>query len=159
MSWEIIECRNAEIVKQLIYELRKFESDFDPELKTPEEITEKLVEWMNRKLKSPNAFLFMAIAENKPVAYIFGWIEKRSKNYWKRDRYGYICDVFVKKEFRRKGIGKALLNKAEKWFREKGIESVHLESYAENPYIGFYEKLKYKKLSIRLVKYLSQKNN
>jgi len=158
MNLEIKECRNAEIVKHLVYELRKLENAFDIELKDAKEITEKLVKWMNKKLKSPNTFLFVAFYKNKAIAYIFGWIEKRSKNYWKENKYGYICDLFVKKEFRRKGIGKILLEKAENWFKEKRIKSVHLEAYAENPYIGFYEKMKYKKLSIRFVKHFSQNN-
>lgn len=156
MKFEIKEYKNAEVVKELVYKLRKFESKFDAELKPVEEITEKLLEWMKRKLKSPNAFLFVAFSENIVIGYIFGWIEKRSKNYWKTQRYGYICDLFVKEEFRKKGIGKALIEKAEKWFKEKGIEDVHLEVYAQNPNLEFYEKLKYKEKSIRLVKNLKR---
>ena len=156
MRFEIKECKNPEEVKELVYELRKFESRFDTELKSAEEITEKLIEWMKRKLFSPNTFLFVAFQESFPIGYVFGWIEKRSKNYWKSHRYGYICDIFVKEEFRGKGMGKALMEKAENWFREKGIEVVYVEVYAQNPFVGFYEKLGYKKVSTEMIKRLKK---
>ena len=154
MKFEIIETRDPEKVKELIYELRKFESNFDKELKSPEEITDKLIEWMKRKLTSPNTFLFLAVSDGRPLGYVFGWIEKRSKNYWKTHRYGYICDIFVKEEFRGKGVGKALMEKAENWLREKGIEYINLEVYSKNPFMKFYENLGYERLSVRMKKCL-----
>jgi ribosomal protein S18 acetylase RimI-like enzyme len=41
-------------------------------------------------------------------------------------KHGYIYDIFVKKEFRGKGIGKILLEKAQSYCREKGYSRILL---------------------------------
>ncbi len=122
----------VEKLRELLLEARKIDRKFDPALKEPEEIVEKLIEWMKRKLASPNAFLFVALHNQKPIGYVFGWIERKSKNYWKIWKQGYICDIFVREEFRRKGAGSALLERAEKWFRERNVKMITAEIYAGN---------------------------
>ncbi len=151
---KIREIREPVKIKHLIFSLRKYEREFDKDLKEAEETVEKLIGWMERKLKSENTFLFVAEIENKIVGYIFGWIARRSKNYWKTQKFGYICDLFVEINYHGFGIGKSLLEKAEEWFKEKGINKLCLEVYAKNPAQNFYEKMGYEKLSIHMVKEL-----
>ncbi len=111
-----------------------------------------MLEWMKRKLAKENAFLFVAEYDGKIVGYIFGWIERRSKNYWKTSKYGYICDLFVKEEYRKKGIGKALLKEAEEWFKKRGISKIFLEVYFDNPAREYYMRQGYSPIDIKMIK-------
>ncbi len=148
--------RDTEKLRELLFEARKIDKRFDPTLKEPEEIIDKLIEWIKRKLASPETFLFIALHKQKPIGYIFGWIGRKSKNYWKIWRYGYICDIFVKKEFRRKGVASALLKKAEEWFRENGIEMIVSEIYAENvDSLKFHRARNFKKYYFVMRKFVS----
>ncbi len=155
---KIFQTRNPEIVKELVAELRRVENKFDADMRSDEESVEKQIEWMKRKLQSESTFLFVAIRENEKrnvIAYVFGWIEKRNKNYWKLTRFGYVGELFVKEEFRGMGVGRALLEKAEKWFAERGITKIFLDVEAENPAVNFYKKLGYRELELRMVKEIS----
>ncbi len=155
---KIFQIRDPEIVKSLVSELRKFENKLDADMRSDEESVEKQIEWMKRKLQSESTFLFVAIREDEEqntIGYVFGWIEKRNKNYWKLTKFGYVGELFVKEEFRGMGVGRALLEKAEKWFAEKGITKIFLDAYAQNPAVNFYKKLGYRELELRMVKEIS----
>jgi len=154
MEFVIREEENLERIRELLFALRREELKFDEDLIVSEESIEKMLRWMGRKLKGNDAFLFVAESGNEALGYIFGWVERRSKNYWKTSKYGYICDLFVKKGCRRKGIGRALLEKAEEWFREKGISKIFLEVYFNNPAKEFYRKFGYYPLDIKMEKNL-----
>ena len=146
----------VEKIRELLLEARKVDRKFDFALKEPEEIVDKLIEWMKRRLTSPNAFLFVALNEQRPIGYVFGWIERKSKNYWKVWKHGYICDIFVKKEFRRKGIGSALLEKAEEWFKRKEIEMIVSEVYAENAVsLNFHRARSFEEYYVMMRKFVS----
>lgn len=47
--------------------------------------------------------------------------------------YGYVTDVVVDSDARRQGIGKALFNTLEEWFRNKGATHLKLQVLASNP--------------------------
>ena len=58
--------------------------------------------------------------------------------------------VTVEKSLRRKGIGKALLEQAEKVIKEKGISALLLEVRQSNlPAIALYEQAGFKQISVR----------
>lgn len=42
--------------------------------------------------------------------------------------YGYLMDVFVETEFRRKGIAKSMIEMLLPWFRSTGAYTIHLDA-------------------------------
>ena len=46
--------------------------------------------------------------------------------------FGMLCDVLVKEEYRGRGVGTALVNRAIEWLRSKGIKDIYLESGLNN---------------------------
>jgi ribosomal protein S18 acetylase RimI-like enzyme len=59
--------------------------------------------------------------------------------------HGFIYDIFVAEEYRGKGIGKILIEKAETYCREKGYPRILLMVSAENqPAIRLYTKTGFK---------------
>ncbi|HVO43677.1 MAG TPA: GNAT family N-acetyltransferase [Aggregatilineales bacterium] len=53
----------------------------------------------------------------------------------------HISSVYVEPDFRRQGIGQALMQAALAWARQRGIEEIELDVLARNPAKRLYEKL------------------
>lgn len=75
-------------------------------------------------IDSDTGTVFFALESNNLAGEIF--IVKR----W--NRYAYINDFAVKQEYRRKGIGKALLSKAIEWAKEKNCIGIEAETQDVN---------------------------
>lgn len=46
--------------------------------------------------------------------------------------FGVVCDVLVREDCRRSGIGAALLDKGLTWLRDNGVKDIYLESGLDN---------------------------
>jgi ribosomal protein S18 acetylase RimI-like enzyme len=71
-------------------------------------------------------------------------------------QYASISDLVVKGEFRRSGVGRALVERAERWALDRGASQIELNVWEFNEgAIAFYEKLGYKTISRKLWKSLT----
>ena len=80
---------------------------------------------------------------------IVGFIISSTYLFYDGNR-GYIEDICVKEEFKKKGIGTKLMQKAEDYFKEKGIKTFNLMTSKKNDVFKFYEKLGYKETHLVL---------
>ena len=48
-------------------------------------------------------------------------------------RYGYVASVYVRPAARRGGVLHLLMNAAEEWCRERGLDEVRLHNASDNP--------------------------
>lgn len=78
-----------------------------------------------------NHFLFIAEADEKFAGFIRADI-KEIPSFFKYPTILYLDDVYVVPEFRRKGIAKSLIQKAEEIAREKGIKRLQGRVYSYN---------------------------
>lgn len=70
-------------------------------------------------------------------------------------RYATVDSLVVKQSFRRRGIGRALMERAQAWAQAQGLERMELHVWDFNQdAIAFYEKLGYENLSRRMGKRL-----
>jgi ribosomal protein S18 acetylase RimI-like enzyme len=68
-------------------------------------------------------------------------------------RYAFVENVTVRGAHRRRGIGRALMRKAEAWARTKGATSIELSVYAFNRAAqAFYRRLGYETLSHHMLR-------
>lgn len=71
-------------------------------------------------------------------------------------RYAVIENIVVRENYRRFGVGRALVERAHQWALDKGITQVELTVWEFNQgAIAFYEKLGYETASRRMWKWLS----
>lgn len=104
-----------------------------------------------KDLSSGNGAIFLAEEGGKQLGYVFvltffPWAEK-----FKKHSPGFISDLYVKKEYRKKGVGIKLIKEAEKWLKSKGKKDIALDVGTYNrSAINLYNKLKYKDKTIRM---------
>lgn len=104
--------------------------------------------WILKSIKGDNTVVFVAEVGGKIVGYSLGWI---SQPWAYKGKRGYICDCFVEKSYRRRGIGKALVKAMLEWFISKGVECVEADIYSQNvPSLKLFRKLGFKEIFKRL---------
>jgi len=65
----------------------------------------------------------------------------QSKDYLKHDRHCYLGFMYVKPEYRGKGVNNLVLQALKQWAKSQGINELRLEVYNDNqPAIRAYEK-------------------
>lgn len=105
-------------------------------------------DWILKNIKGENTVVFVAEADGRLVGYSLGWV---SQPWSYRAKRGYICDCFVEKSYRRRGIGKALVNAMLGWFKNKGVECVEADVYSRNtPSLTLFKALGFEEVSKRL---------
>ncbi len=88
-------------------------------------------------LRDKKAILLVAEDKEKLIAYIYSTI---FKNIYSKG--GYIEDIFVSKEVRKKGIAKTLINTFVKTVKQRGYKKIHLSVNIKNKKaIELYRKL------------------
>ena len=78
----------------------------------------------NDYIENPDRIVYLAFVDN----IIAG--ELRLRKNW--NNYASIEDIVVDAEFRRRGIGRSLINKAIQWAKEKNLPGIMLETQNNN---------------------------
>ncbi len=113
---------------------------------------EKFKEIYNLKLKDTNSYYIVAILNNKIVGILTSEIQVKLHRAKKQS---FIEDLIVDKEYRRQGIGKALLQNAVDYAKENDCEVIELTSYIKNESAHrFYEDNSFIKHSYKFKQYL-----
>lgn len=100
-----------------------------------------------------NSILLVA-EDEKVVGFAHVTLEQVKSNPMFVDRcYTWVHNLFVVNERRRQGIGRALMESAERWGSERGAKSIELTVWDANESgLRFYEALGFKTLNRHLVK-------
>lgn len=99
------------------------------------------LETFNKELKNPLAYYVVAVDGEIPVGYC---------GIWNVCGEAEIIDVGVLSEYRKRGVGKGLLEAVFQYMKEKEIGVLNLEVREDNiPAISLYEKLGFEKVGTR----------
>jgi ribosomal protein S18 acetylase RimI-like enzyme len=118
------------------------ERPFDPTLKEG-----KIIYYDIQELIAHEKSELLVIEANQEVIGC-GYAQIRSaKPYQNHELFGYLGFMFVKPEFRGRGLNNLLLNDLKKWVLSQGITEVRLEVYSDNePAVKAYEKAGFEKI-------------
>lgn len=138
ITLEIINYSNKynEAIKDLLVELQEYIAEIDKEKYNilTNEYREKYFEKTMNEVNKYEGKIFLAIENEKVIGLIVGLInnEKESTYDFKAPKRGRVTELVVSKGCRLNGIGKQLLEKMEKHFKEVGCKGVLIDVFAYN---------------------------
>ncbi len=104
----------------------------NPDLMTEERMRKsKIEEYYTDAIENNKGYTFIAEFDNKKVGLIRAYEDKLA-DFFKDSNILYIDDLYVLKDFRRKGIAKQLLEEIEKIAKKKGIKRIDARVYTYN---------------------------
>lgn len=129
-------------LNEFLQSLVEAERPFDPTLKEGE-----IFYYSIQDLIEDTATEVLVIEENNEIIGC-GYAQIRSaKSYKNYELFGYLGFMYVKPEFRGRGLNNLLIDELKKWILSKGITEVRLEVYSYNEAaIRAYEKAGFKKI-------------
>lgn len=112
----------------------------------PEEDYEELRKFMLSIINREGHAYFLATVDEKIAAFIYVSIRNDYVEGANSSPVGYVEGIYVKPEYRRKGIAKLLVEKGEEWAKSKGCKEIasdilydNIDSYNFHSRIGFKE--------------------
>jgi len=138
ITLEIINYSNKynESIKDLLVELQEYIAEIDKEKYNilTNEYREKYFKKTMDEVNKYEGKIFLAIENEKVIGLIVGLInnEEESTYDFKAPKRGRVTELVVSKECRSNGIGKQLLDKMEKYFKEVGCKGVLIDVFAYN---------------------------
>ncbi len=83
-------------------------------------------------IQSQDATVIVAEENNEIIASGYALIKKAEKDYYQFKEYAYLGFMYVKPEYRGKGINKVITDELIFWSKSRGINEVRLDVYAQN---------------------------
>jgi len=94
---------------------------------------ESYKEFLKSHIESPDGIVFIVQENEEIVGYALLFIKDEIPIYQNK-KIGYASDLYVKKNFRNKGISSKLRDKALEWFKEKGMKFVAAPLHSDNKF-------------------------
>ena len=138
-----------EDVKDLLVELEEYILTIDKDEldQLHPEYREKMAILDLKEVEENNGKCFLAVEGNKAIGLIMGTIIQYDENDYldyKCPKSGEITELIVTTKIRSTGVGQALMNKMEEYFKYLGCEYIFVDVFAYNQKgINFYNKQGY----------------
>jgi GNAT superfamily N-acetyltransferase len=123
---------------------------FQTFLRMKEDALEIYIEYIQENIRSEDALVLIGKMDGAPVGYCIAQI-KRTLPIYTVETMGFINKLYVKKEWRGRGISSQLNAETIKWLKEKGAKHVSIHVYADNkPARQIYENWGFREFQIEL---------
>ena len=140
------EKKYLEDVKDLLVELEEYILTIDKDNldQLHSDYRDKMALLDLEEVNTNNGKCYLAVDENKAIGLIMGTIPPYDENDYldyKCPKRGEITELIVTYKTRSKGVGQALINKMEEYFKSVGCEYILVDVFAYNKMgIDFYNK-------------------
>ena len=92
---------------------------------------ERYREYFGREVEAGRARIFFACAGEEPVGMVLGCVVDNYRTALFGTRFGQINNVYVRPAWRRRGVGRALMEQALGWLRDQGCVVARLHASDE----------------------------
>lgn len=125
--------RDADALRAMAVSLQDYLRRFDPDLRPGADMADAYLERIRERCAESNGCVFVAESPEGLIGYVYvlARIVSTEPEDWPRP-YAYVHDLFVVEGKRSGGAGRALLARAERFARDAGATSVHLEVSSGN---------------------------
>jgi len=114
----------------------------------------KWATWLREALGKTDFVPFVAVVDSTVRGFVNGEVRRVTDDFFHAP-YLYIDHLYVDREYRRTGIGRALTGVVEQWARKEGMRALDLEvGELNNPGKQFYASLGFSTLTRRIAKIL-----
>jgi ribosomal protein S18 acetylase RimI-like enzyme len=140
---KIREAREDELLKVagLWGKFMSFNEDFNVSFKIKKKALEIFSKEMIEKRQDKNCRLAVAESDRNIIGFCFSYVSHKPK-YFTIDKFGFIGDLYVEPEYRRRGIGRMLVDDAMSFFSRRKITQIELLVARKNEEtIKFWESL------------------
>lgn len=148
---------DATAVKQCLIELQDFERELDPRLLDGRLIADKYLKYMLARCREEAGKVFVVEVKNKVVGFVAVQSKVKSEDIDEEEyEYAYISDLAVLSNYRKRGLGRALLKAAESYGLSKGAKLIRIGVLAKNRAARrLYEDCEYQERQVVLEKVLT----
>ncbi len=132
----------------LVLRLKRLNAEFDPLLKTlpDDELRRVAEEYIKTAIEDRSRYLVLvADADGKIVGVLKA--DVRNRIFYVPRKEGYIIEFYVMPEYRRRGLGRTMIDEAARLLRERGADVIVAEFPALNQIaVNFYSKADFRPL-------------
>ena len=149
--------RDRDRLRVCIVELQEFERALEPALPPGEAMADAYLAFLLKRCSTGSGRVFVAEVDHAVVGFI-GVLPSVAPDEPDEDRapYASITDLLVLAAYRRRGIGRALLDHAEQFARDSGARILRVGVLAKNQIAGtLYRQMGFIDYHVQLVKRLS----
>lgn len=130
MKIRIAEVKNFDKLIEIRKEFFRWEAERDKRV-DPNYEKRSLSIRTGKNLRQDNVAFFIAEEKGQIVGFAGASIDKAAK-WTKLEKEGHLFNLYVKEDYRRKGIGKKLIKRTMEWFKKNKISDVKILVYNFN---------------------------
>jgi GNAT superfamily N-acetyltransferase len=133
MEIEITPATDAHIseIMKIWKESMDFHKDIDAHFAVREDAHTDFEPHLREVMQKEDAQILVALEKGRVVAYSITLLFMRPPIFEERI-YGFISDLAVKSDYRRKGIGRKMLKRMIEWFESRNVKRIELRVVAQN---------------------------
>lgn len=121
----------APLIAELAMKLMSEHAHYDAIFKAKPSAKSLYEAYFRRLPRSGNHRLLVAEDDGRIVGYALGEIKKRPPIYT-IEKMGFISDMYLLPEYRKKGFAKSFISELMIWFKKKGVEYADLFVSSKN---------------------------
>ncbi len=137
--------KDVQALRRQVADLHEAMRVLDPSLPPVSEIIDTYFEYLLQTSKSSGGTFYLAEVDGEMIGYLclFGLLSPSDPDE-PPEPYSFVADLYVRPEFQRRGIGKALMETAEEHARALGASNIDLKILTPNKHaLAFYQALGY----------------
>lgn len=150
---------DSQILSRLCMDVQSLHAQNHPAIFKVPEREDFAVSFFEEMLADSAVHIFIAEEEGEPLGYVLCKLVERPENPFTRSlRYLLVDQISVRPESRGRGVGRALIQRAESLARELAVSRIQLDSWDFNVDAHtFFEKLGFRKFTFRFWRELPEK--
>lgn len=111
------------------------------------------------RLGDSHTCVLVAEADGQVVGYVLGVVVDLLPEMFEQQAGGFLADIFVEEAYRGRGVGRALVQALEDWFRDKGLRHFEWHVAARNKSaLAFWEAVGGQSFMVRMRAYIEPEN-